>query len=160
MGKKSLRSEGTHVFPSGIRAVISKGRTRAHLTAEQKRKTELCRNISESGSCQYAERCLYAHSPDELRQRPVNAKFRTDLCKAFHEEGFCGYGARCSFRHEVPKKQKDMIEDSTKTLEELYRVLPRLWRWRNASSSRSRISTFASKQFSEPLNSTMDIMEQ
>jgi len=160
MGKKSFRSESSHVFPSGIRAVISKGRTRAHLTAEQKRKTELCRNISENGVCQYAERCLYAHSSDELRQRPVNAKFRTDLCKAFHEDGFCGYGARCSFRHEIPKKQKDMIEDSARRLEEMYRFLPRLLsRSRASSFNRMRISSIQSKSLFE-MSEAMDVMEQ
>lgn len=110
--------------------------------------------------CQYAERCLYAHSSEELRQRPVNAKFRTDLCKAFHEDGFCGYGARCSFRHEIPKMQKDMIEDSARKLEELYRVLPRLVsRSRASSINRTRISSIQAKTLFER-SEAMEVMEQ
>jgi len=147
MGKKALRPAASsgYTLPSGIRAVISKGRTRAHLTAEQKRKTELCRNISESGSCQYADRCLYAHSRAELRERPVNAKFRTDLCKAFHEDGFCGYGARCSFRHELPKMLKDMIDDSAKVLDNMYKMMPRLNTRPRGFSMSSRLKRAASR---------------
>ncbi|XP_022656712.1 protein TIS11-like [Varroa jacobsoni] len=105
--------------------MIPRGRTRPHLTQKQKVKTELCRNIAEAGRCQYQDRCLFAHSERELRQRPTNPKFRKDKCKTFHNEGFCGYGTRCSFKH--------VIQDELIT--QLNKMVENFWRWKESTQT-------------------------
>ena len=62
-------------------------------------KTELCRNW-ESGSCEFGDKCTFAHGREELR-RPAqkSLKYKTKKCKQFHSLGYCLYGLRCQFIH-------------------------------------------------------------
>ncbi|RWS08525.1 Zinc finger protein 36: C3H1 type-like 1 [Dinothrombium tinctorium] len=63
-------------------------------------KTEICRQYTELGHCEYADRCLFAHGLFELRPLPNrHPKHKTEKCTAFHETGFCTFGPRCSFIH-------------------------------------------------------------
>lgn len=66
-------------------------------------KIELCKNFLERGKCEFGDRCLFAHSANELRPCTYrHSKFKTQLCKPFHENGFCDFGSRCSFIHSKP----------------------------------------------------------
>lgn len=38
-------------------------------------KTEMCKGFLRTGFCRYGTNCRFAHSPDELRLRPVNFRF-------------------------------------------------------------------------------------
>ncbi|PAA68905.1 hypothetical protein BOX15_Mlig028414g1 [Macrostomum lignano] len=72
----------------------------AAVSAGLKFKTELCRNFELSGSCPFANRCQFAHGPEELRGRPDRHwLYKTEPCRAFHGEGLCRYGGRCHFLH-------------------------------------------------------------
>lgn len=62
-------------------------------------KTELCRSWMESGTCRYANKCQFAHGPEELRPVTRHPKYKTEICKTFHTSGTCPYGKRCRFVH-------------------------------------------------------------
>lgn len=67
---------------------------------KMKFKTEMCKNWVNTGSCQYLDRCSFAHGAHELQGKthvPVN--FKTKVCETFHREGSCQFGARCQFLH-------------------------------------------------------------
>ncbi|OQR74824.1 putative zinc finger CCCH domain-containing protein 57-like [Tropilaelaps mercedesae] len=142
-------SDNNHM--SVLQASIPRGRTRPHLTKAQKKKTELCRNISEAGSCQYEERCLFAHSEDELRLRPTNPRFRKDKCRTFHLEGFCGYGTRCSFQH----VNRDELMTELNRMVENFRIWRRcnqqfIGQWRGAVKNIHPMSVNMSSYWSLP----------
>jgi len=68
---------------------------------ESRYKTELCRQYSELGVCEYGDRCLFAHGQYELKNLPNrHPKFKTERCSAYHDLGFCDFGPRCSFIHD------------------------------------------------------------
>jgi len=68
---------------------------------ESRYKTELCRAYDEIGTCEYGDRCLYAHGLDELKHLPNrHPKFKTERCSAFNDLGYCVFGQRCAFVHE------------------------------------------------------------
>lgn len=74
-------------------------------------KTELCRQWDELGYCEYSDRCLFAHGPQELKPLPSrHPKYRTQKCSAYHEQGFCSFGPRCSFIHSRPNPE-DLLEN-------------------------------------------------
>mmetsp|Transcript_31234 Transcript_31234/g.35558 ORF Transcript_31234/g.35558 Transcript_31234/m.35558 type:complete len:219 (-) Transcript_31234:470-1126(-) len=65
-----------------------------------KYKTEMCRNWSENGFCEFEDHCAFAHGPNEIRPKTYLTKFyKTKRCKSFHEYGYCVYGERCQFLH-------------------------------------------------------------
>ncbi|TTI61483.1 mRNA decay activator protein ZFP36L2 [Bagarius yarrelli] len=68
-------------------------------------KTELCSRYAESGTCKYAERCLFAHGLHDLHLPSRHPKYKTELCRSFHTEGYCMYGSRCLFVHS-PNEQR------------------------------------------------------
>mmetsp|Transcript_33831 Transcript_33831/g.39337 ORF Transcript_33831/g.39337 Transcript_33831/m.39337 type:complete len:263 (-) Transcript_33831:289-1077(-) len=59
-------------------------------------KTKVCQMYN-LNICTKGESCPFAHSPDELREKPNLAK--TKLCEAYLETGFCKNGDQCSFAH-------------------------------------------------------------
>ncbi|TKR88561.1 hypothetical protein L596_012785 [Steinernema carpocapsae] len=70
-------------------------------------KTKMCRAMSETGLCRFAERCTFAHSEEELRFRSLqHPKYRTKPCNKFFGDGFCPFGEGCLFLHEMPAKEK------------------------------------------------------
>ncbi|KAI1296740.1 mRNA decay activator protein ZFP36L1 [Halotydeus destructor] len=67
---------------------------------ETRYKTELCRQFQELGTCEYGDRCLFAHGLFELKKLPNrHPKFKTEKCSAYHQIGYCAFGPRCSFLH-------------------------------------------------------------
>ena len=64
-----------------------------------KYKTEMCRSFLKNKSCEYGEKCLFAHGAQELRTEPRHPKYKTDLCRRYHSVGFCSYGPKCQFVH-------------------------------------------------------------
>lgn len=65
-----------------------------------KYKTEMCKNLRETGRCKFGSKCMFAHSEDELRQKThINLHYRSKKCAAFFDEGFCPYGSRCQYLH-------------------------------------------------------------
>lgn len=58
-------------------------------------KTELCRQYCETGRCDYAEKCLFAHGKHELKQI---SNYRTKVCLSW-VNGFCQFGSNCMFIH-------------------------------------------------------------
>lgn len=71
-------------------------------TDETKFKTELCKNWSETGRCNYGNKCKFAHGKEELLDRPIPNKqrYKSKRCNSFHTGMFCPYGLRCLFAHE------------------------------------------------------------
>jgi len=68
------------------------------LTRPDNQKTVMCKNWSESGSCNYGDKCSYAHSEEEIRnsaEKRIIAKnplYKTTLCKMFSEGDYCELG--------------------------------------------------------------------
>ncbi|KAJ9528442.1 hypothetical protein QJQ45_020276, partial [Haematococcus lacustris] len=82
------------------------------------KKTRLCEEFMNTGSCKYGDRCTFAHGSNELRQPPNQSSFaaaqarpytdrpglnkeihKTRLCERFMSTGACNYGSRCTFAH-------------------------------------------------------------
>ncbi|KAJ6218926.1 hypothetical protein RDWZM_004738 [Blomia tropicalis] len=57
-------------------------------------KTELCRQYIDIGHCDYAEKCLFAHGKNELKELP---KYRR-ICVSW-ANGYCQFGSNCMFMH-------------------------------------------------------------
>ena len=67
-----------------------------------KYKTEMCRNWVELHTCQYADKCNFAHGYEELIDKnPANDKYKSKNCIPFHTKSVCSYGQRCLFLHEI-----------------------------------------------------------
>uniref|UniRef100_A0A7I4KMX7 C3H1-type domain-containing protein n=1 Tax=Brugia malayi TaxID=6279 RepID=A0A7I4KMX7_BRUMA len=66
-------------------------------------KTVMCQAWLESGICNFAENCRFAHGEEELRpcnKLPMkNPKYKTKLCDKYTMAGLCPYGDRCLFIH-------------------------------------------------------------
>ncbi|CAK76315.1 unnamed protein product (macronuclear) [Paramecium tetraurelia] len=67
---------------------------------KMKFKTEMCKNWSLVGKCNYSNKCQFAHGENEKMSRQSNTKYKSKLCRSFHQEYVCFYGARCQFIHE------------------------------------------------------------
>ncbi|XP_045916974.1 mRNA decay activator protein ZFP36L1b isoform X2 [Micropterus dolomieu] len=68
-------------------------------------KTELCRPFEENGTCNYGDKCQFAHGMHELRNMSRHPKYKTELCRTFHTIGFCPYGPRCHFIHNAEERR-------------------------------------------------------
>lgn len=66
--------------------------------SQAKFKTELCRNL-DSGFCEFGEKCFFAHSVEELREKNQVGLLKHLKCKGFFESGYCMNGLRCQFSH-------------------------------------------------------------
>ncbi|KAM3718726.1 CCCH-type zinc finger protein [Dirofilaria immitis] len=65
-------------------------------------KTVMCQAWLESGICNFAENCRFAHGEEELRPCKLptkNPKYKTKLCDKYTMAGLCPYGDRCLFIH-------------------------------------------------------------
>lgn len=65
---------------------------------QTKFKTELCRNL-EAGFCEFGDKCFFAHSLEELRDRSCPIIVKHVKCKSFFEMGYCIGGNKCQFSH-------------------------------------------------------------
>ena len=59
-------------------------------------KTRMCRSVDNGRSCPYANKCIFAHSIQELNPS-VSERFR--VCKNYSRGGYCEYGAGCIYKH-------------------------------------------------------------
>ena len=67
---------------------------------EAKYKTEMCKNLRETGHCKFGSKCKFAHSEDEVRNKThINLHYRSKKCEQFFEQGYCPYGSRCQYLH-------------------------------------------------------------
>uniref|UniRef100_A0A914RUU2 C3H1-type domain-containing protein n=1 Tax=Parascaris equorum TaxID=6256 RepID=A0A914RUU2_PAREQ len=74
-------------------------------------KTIPCRAWTDTGRCNYGNKCKFAHGEEDLRKLPPepvkvynNPRYRTAPCLKYRLLGSCPYGDRCSYIHEpVPK---------------------------------------------------------
>uniref|UniRef100_A0A0M3ILA9 Zinc finger protein n=1 Tax=Ascaris lumbricoides TaxID=6252 RepID=A0A0M3ILA9_ASCLU len=101
--------------PPIIPAIISSNR-RSMLDRKMRRKAEThktipCRAWTDTGRCNYGNKCKFAHGEEDLRKLPPepvkvynNPRYRTAPCLKYRLLGSCPYGDRCSYIHEpVPK---------------------------------------------------------
>ena len=65
---------------------------------EAKIKTEICRNW-EAGSCEYGDKCFFAHGMKELREKFSAKIVKTQKCESFFKFGYCMNGIKCQFKH-------------------------------------------------------------
>jgi len=87
-----------------------------------KYKTEFCDQIKQRGFCQYGDKCQFAHSKQELREKPRHPKYKTKVCNTFRDTGYCKYGKRCTFIHPTVEEQLP-IRESQGTLTNLLQNL-------------------------------------
>jgi hypothetical protein len=59
-------------------------------------KTKMC-SLNALNICKKGTNCPFAHSEDELREKPN--LYKTKLCDAFLQEGKCSKGENCHFAH-------------------------------------------------------------
>lgn len=117
-------------------------------------KTEMCRNISEFGTCQFGSECRFAHSEEERRHydKAVHCKYKTEPCNEF-ENGICYYGSRCWFIHQTDTgaKQRKAIDTNMAEIffdERFYPMMDKeldAFIAKSFTSSRSRFLPFFGK---------------
>lgn len=61
-------------------------------------KTERCRFVEEGRICPHPN-CMFAHSEEELRERPRHPKYKCQKCRNYWVKGVCYYGHRCDYLH-------------------------------------------------------------
>lgn len=67
---------------------------------QAKYKTELCKNLKETGVCKFGSKCKFAHKEEEIRHKThINLHYRSKRCSQFFEHGYCPYGSRCQYLH-------------------------------------------------------------
>jgi len=76
-------------------------------------KTSLCKQFEMNGTCNYGEKCKYAHGSSDLRQPTGggykrggfgannfhNKNYKTSLCHQWQQQATCRYGDTCKFAH-------------------------------------------------------------
>ena len=65
---------------------------------QNKFKTEFCRNL-EAGFCEFGDKCFFAHSLEELREKNNQGVFKHIKCKNFLELKYCLSGYKCQYSH-------------------------------------------------------------
>lgn len=87
---------------------------------EQLYKTEMCRNMTELGSCEYGDECYFAHSEAEQRQakvgRQLHPNHRTVPCTEWDKGNICKFGRRCAFIHQKPVASFNAVTDLSPAL--------------------------------------------
>lgn len=85
---------------------LSKGNGMKWYESRDLFKTEFCHGMAEQGWCRWGEKCHFAHSSKELRERPKNNKFKTEPCQNYHTPGkTCRFGRRCEYFHDISEKR-------------------------------------------------------
>ena len=75
-------------------------------------KTEICKNWAEKGTCQYGNKCRFAHGSWELVPKgQLDVRYKSKDCVSFFSTCYCPYGKRCMFKHD---------ERSTKEISNIY----------------------------------------
>ena len=90
MLKKDARRNNVVVFDL-LKEPLFKNESEARI------KTELCRNW-ESGTCEYGDKCNFAHGLHELRDKLVTKSVR-EKCENYFKHGYCISGSKCLFSH-------------------------------------------------------------
>lgn len=80
------------IVPNGLENVANVNKN----TTLDLKKTKLCPNIKQ-GHCIKGDRCNFAHTADELRNRPNLHK--TKMCPNIQKKGGCEFGDSCNFAH-------------------------------------------------------------
>ena len=63
-------------------------------------KTEICRNFSLTGRCNWGNKCFFAHGKTELKTKMfIGTQYKTKVCKRFHGGKVCLYSSRCQYFH-------------------------------------------------------------
>ena len=77
-------------------------------------KTSLCKLFEATGSCNFGQKCSFAHGAHELRKpddpvprealterndRVPYSNYKTIKCCYFYRDGFCPFGIKCSYAH-------------------------------------------------------------
>eukprot|EP00828_Plagiopyla_frontata_P041131 TRINITY_DN5773_c0_g1_i14.p1 TRINITY_DN5773_c0_g1~~TRINITY_DN5773_c0_g1_i14.p1 ORF type:complete len:343 (-),score=61.27 TRINITY_DN5773_c0_g1_i14:850-1878(-) len=86
-------------------------------------KTQMCSHITDGKICEFGDKCIFAHSVNELYKKPSKdvdyidkqnmPNYKTNLCTYF-DNGFCKNGANCTFAHgtaELHKFQEQNLSD-------------------------------------------------
>ncbi|KAJ1974013.1 hypothetical protein H4R35_003819 [Dimargaris xerosporica] len=84
-----------------VQAPYPHGPKRSHgrTTDPELHKTEMCKNIVDTGYCKHGSRCVFAHSPWELRARSRHPLYKTVPCKDYWAGWPCHHHCRCHFVH-------------------------------------------------------------
>ena len=77
---------------------INKDQIPSKHESQMKFKTEFCRNL-EAGFCEFGDKCFFAHTLEELREKNHMNSLKHIKCKNFFELGYCMSGSKCQFCH-------------------------------------------------------------
>ena len=64
-------------------------------------KTDFCQAYLQESGCPYEDKCLFAHSLNELRPMGSLESYKIKPCLNFSTKSFCSYGYKCQYAHEV-----------------------------------------------------------
>jgi len=92
------------------------GLAKVKTPSNDKYKTELCDQIKQRGFCQYGDKCQFAHSRHELREKPRHPKYKTKVCNTFRDTGYCKYGKRCTFIHPTAEEAQPANQNALTAL--------------------------------------------
>ena len=73
------------------------------------KKTEMCNNFLEFGTCRYGQKCRYAHGQQELKQTFRGYGWKRVKCRNYHGIGICMFGVRCNFIHDESEEELAQI---------------------------------------------------
>lgn len=73
------------------------------------KKTEMCNNFVEFGSCRYGHNCQYAHGEKELKKTFRGYGWKRVKCRNYHGIGICMFGVRCNFIHDEKEEELAQI---------------------------------------------------
>ncbi|MEN2496081.1 MAG: hypothetical protein MHMPM18_000647 [Marteilia pararefringens] len=78
------------------------------LRSIKKFRTEICQPFITTGVCKYGERCMYAHSQDEVRIDQTTLNYKTKICINDFKFRNCTFGDKCAFIHRQDKEFADL----------------------------------------------------
>lgn len=87
-----------YLKPSIGQKAINKDQVPSKPESQMKFKTEFCRNL-EAGFCEFGDKCFFAHTLEELREKTHSSTLRHVKCKNYFESGYCMSGSKCQFSH-------------------------------------------------------------
>lgn len=64
-------------------------------------KTAICKSVLDGKTCDYKNKCNFAHSEDEMEKYLILRRktYKTSKCKKFHQKLFCSFGEKCHHIH-------------------------------------------------------------
>lgn len=74
-----------------------------------KYKTTMCKSWKMNGSCDYEDKCAFAHGESDLRRMPPT--FSDKMCIEMETYGTCRFGNRCRYAHSESEMKRSVFPE-------------------------------------------------